>query len=420
MIERFRRKFIAYATVSIFALLAIIFSAVNITNFTILAASADEVTQLLADANGNFRDEEPPPLPPNQAAILYLQDEEPGDRGPGDFINPETKMSTRYFTVALPKDEEPYIVSMAMDPQTATEEDAIAWAQELKKGDKGWTRTYFRYRVYKVEKVKYVSVIHYSRELAPSYAVLWGSIAGTLAGTLISFLLLIPVSKWLVKPLEASVKKQQRFISDASHELKTPLAIISANAEIIEVEQGESEATHAITKQVGRMNVMVRNLNALAQIDESSSNVVLGNVDLAALSADAVTGFAEAFAAKNVQFTTEIPETLLVKGDEGMLKKLLSVLLDNALKYAKTTAEFHLYHTGERVAVKVINDADGLEEDGPLDQVFERFYRSDAARSSGIEGSGIGLSIAQEITAHHHGRIKAKAEGGKFIIKVEL
>ena len=103
-----------------------------------------------------------------------------------------------------------------------------------------------------------------------------------------------------------------------------------------------------------------------------------------------------------------------------MIRRLFGILLDNALKYSLTETSFSVLGSANRIVIRSENDAEGLEEDGPLDRVFERFYRSDAARASNAEGSGIGLSMAKEVVSKHRGRISAKAEGGHFIIKAEL
>ncbi|MDY6392341.1 MAG: HAMP domain-containing sensor histidine kinase [Bacilli bacterium] len=406
MIERFRKKFIAYATLSIGLLLLLILGAINITNFTMVATDADSLTQALADAGGNFKE----PVKPEG---------EPGEGGtPMRPDGPEMRMSARYFTVKIDSDGTASMVAFHMTNFTVDINEALSWGASLKSQSKGWTRTYYRFRSYNYEGATYVSVIDYNRELSPSYRVLWGSIIGSAAGILISFFLLIPVSKILVKPLVVSTRKQQRFISDASHELKTPITIISANNEIMEAVHGESEQTTAISKQVSRLTAMVKNLNALARMEEQETQV-MGEVDISAIASDVVTSFHDAFEAKGINFSAELPPNLKIKGDGNALSKLISIFLDNALKYSLTTAEFHLYCNEGRTMIKVINDAEGLEE-GSLDQVFDRFYRSDIARASGIEGSGIGLSIAKEIVANHRGRIMAKCVEGKFIIKAEL
>lgn len=438
MIEKFRRKFIIYASTSIFALILLILGTINLVNFGVLASNADEVTSLLASNGGVFQEREPRPEPATNgnetpvasdngqegdSAPLDPSQQDPGQLGPGrhgpmDPINPETEMSTRYFTIRLDENGNATMVKFAMSENTVGADEALTWGASLASNQKGWTRTTFRYRTYQYNQQTYVSVIDYSRELSPSYRVLWSSLIGGFAGLLVIVLALIPVSKILVKPLETSIKKQQRFVADASHELKTPLTIISANKDIIEAEYGESESTQAIAKQVTRLTGMVKNLNALARMEEEEKHLT-STFNLGALASDILMPYESAFMAKNVQFSAEIPEQIPFKGDEKMMGKLLGILMENALKYSLTTAEFHLYRNGERTVIKVINDAEGIEE-GTLDRVFERFYRSESARASLVEGSGIGLSIAKEIVSAHSGRIIAKGENGKFIIKAEF
>ena len=416
MIRKFRRKFILVATASVFLLLAAILGAINIVNFTNLANNADQVTSLLAAEGGQF-------IPHNQSGSQQ-QPSQPGagpqeGNQPADPISPETRMSTRYFTIKLDGAGSPSLVSMNLTEKTVTPEEALTWGASLAKpGSVGWTRTYYRYRCYAYENQTYVSVIDYGRELSPSYTVLWTSLAGSLAGMVITFLVLIPISKILVKPLEVSVKKQQRFISDASHELKTPLTIISANNELLELEHGPSQATEAIDKQVSRLTAMVRNLNTLARIEEGEK-AIYSDLDFSALANEVILPFEASFAAKNISFSAEISPNITLKGDADGLRKFLSILLDNANKYALSKAEFHLSRSGERIVVKVLNDAEGIENSS-LDRVFERFYRSDLARASGVEGSGIGLSIAKEIVQAHGGRIMASGENGLFVIKAEF
>ena len=415
MIIKLRRKLILYSTGAIFTFLLLIFATINIVNFSVLAHNADEVTSMLASEGGQF-------LPPNQKDDPQGRPT-PGEEGqegdnPMGPISPETRMSVRYFTVRVDADGAPGMVHLSLTERSVTPEEALSWGASLTGSQKGWTRTYYRFRTYDYEGMTYVSVIDYSRELSPSYRLLWSSIAGGVFGTLVSFLILIPVSKYFVKPLEDSIAKQRRFVADASHELKTPITIISAHNEILEAEHGESDSTKAISRQVGRLTVLVKDLNNLARMD-TGQPIQFAPFDLALLAEQSVDSFKRAFENKGVRFEAEIPDVLRYNGDEEGIRRLLTIGLDNALKYAKTFAEFHLYRHSERTCIKFINDAEDLEE-GSLDRVFERFYRSPTARGSGIEGSGIGLSIAKEIVQIHKGRIYAKGEDGKFILKIEI
>ncbi len=447
MIKKLRWKLVAYATTSIFFFLLIILSTINLINFGTVADEADEITLSIANNGGKYKESDNPPpnegTEPQQStsaeassedastvtAVLAVNSAPAGDDGgpgaggqptpvdPGGPGSPEMGESLRYFTVSFDSEGTGTLVVKKIMDETVSDANAITWASSLVGKGKGWTDTYFRFRSYTYEGKNYVTILYFDRELRPSYRVLYASIGGGLGGTLVSFLLLIPLSTLFVKPLVASRKKQQRFISDASHELKTPLTIISANKEILEIEQGESEASKSIGKQVVRLAAMVKNLNALANMDEGVKPL-MGSFDLSRTCMEMVDAFQNNFEKKGIALETEIPETHPFTGDETMIRQLLSILLDNALKYSKTQAEFHLYSNGDRTTIKVKNDAD--VPDGSLDRVFERFYRSDEARASGNEGSGIGLSLAMEIVKTCGGRISAKGENGFFIIKAEL
>ena len=412
MIRKLRWKLVGYATTSIFLFLLIILGTINLVNFSLVAEEADQITQTIADNGGTFA---PIPQTPGQEGMGPGGAPTPLD--PGGPGSPEAAASSRYFTVAFDKSGNGTLVEKRILDQTVSDENAIAWAKTLLSKNKGWTETYFRFRSYRFEGKDYVTVLYFDRELHPSYRILYASIIGGVGGTLVSFAALIPLSALFVKPLVASRKKQQRFISDASHELKTPLTIISANKEILELEQGESEATKAIGKQVGRLNAMVKNLNALANMDEGVKPV-MGSFDLARTCMEMVDGFQGAFEKKGIALEAEIPLQLPFNGDQTMIRQLVSILLDNALKYSKTEARFSLLPSGDRTTILVRNDAD--VPDGPLDRVFERFYRADEARAGASEGSGIGLSLAMEIVKSCNGRISAKGENGFFLIKAEL
>ena len=409
MIRKLRWKLVGYATASIFVFLLLILGTINLVNFGMVADEADRITQTIADNGGAFPEGPGGPIDSGTAGA-------PSPLDPGGPKSPEMGASARYFTVSFEGSQGTLVTKKIME-QTVTDENALVWAKNLLGKEKGWTETYFRFRSYKVGTADYVTVLYFDRELGPSYRILNASIAGGVGGTLLSFLVLIPLSKLFVAPLIASRKKQQRFISDASHELKTPLTIISAEKEILEMEHGETEASKSIGKQVARLATMVKNLNALANMDEGVKPV-LGSFDLARTCIEMVDAFQGAFEKKGIAIETEIPDAHPYVGDETMIRQLLSILLDNALKYSKTRAEFHLYVVGQRTTIRVKNDAD--VPDGSLDRVFERFYRSDEARAGSAEGSGIGLSLAMEIVKSLGGRISAKGENGFFIIKAEL
>lgn len=415
IVSKLRKKFVLIASLSVFVLLAAILTAVNLANFLTVASNADRITLTIAESGGRLNEQQV-----GDETISYEATVDPNVPGPGGDEprgpdSKETLASIRYFTYSF--DASGNGTQVALNMSLVNNEEALSWSKELlSAGEIGWSRTYYRFRKYELNSSTYVTLIDESRELEPSYTVLWGSLIGSSIGMAVAIVAIVFISKWVFKPLEESQRKQKRFISNASHELKTPLAIVSANAEILEIEHGEDESTSTIKKQVKRMNEMVKNLNALTKIDEierlETSSFSLSNAAI-----EIANSFDKAFKNKNIDYRVNIKENVNFKGDESLLRETISVILDNALKYSISKTEFSLKENNGRIVLEENNDAD--LPDGPLDMIFERFYRADSSRAS-VEGSGIGLSIAKEAVDIHKGRISAYAKDGVFHIKIEL
>lgn len=223
------------------------------------------------------------------------------------------------------------------------------------------------------------------------------------------------LTKWLVGPVSESFEKQKRFISDASHELKTPLSIISANAEVLEDEIGENTHLRYIRSESARMATLVRSLLTLAQLDAVRSPAALVPIDLTRALLTVALPFESVAFEQHKSYTLDIAEGLTLTGDEERIKQLFVILLDNALKHApeggEITASARL--DGDCAHLQVTNTGEGIPE-AEREKIFQRFYRADASRSTDTGGFGLGLSIARSIAAEHHGRIWVESEEGKY------
>lgn len=446
MIKAIRRKFILFSTLSALGILVITFTIVNVVNFVTVANDADEITSYLVKNHGQFpdrpdfpqidqsnekaeitsqlssfveklniqsadetaiedQDENTPPLPGSDKPLP----EPPGGK--------ETPYDTRFFTITYTKNGQ--VIANTREISAFTNEQAIALANDYKEKDKGWAQTYYRYRfVTQEDGSRFGVFVDYMRQLKPSYTFLWTSLASTAIGIGLSFLLIFFLSKKVVSPIAENNRKQKRFISDASHELKTPLTIISANTEILEMTLGESEETRTIKKELNKLTDMIRNLNSLAKVQENTE-IIFENVDLTGVCKDIASEFITLFENKGIKFTSNIAPNISKKCNEAVLRKILGIVLENSTKYALTEATLSLSKESNRIIIQVENDAD-LDKEGELDDVFERFYRSRHARASEIEGSGIGLSMAYDLTNLLNGRIKAIGKDGKFLITIQL
>ena len=405
MLKKLRLKFIISAISSVTIFLGLILMIVNLINYSNVADQADMVTSKLIEEGGKFN----PEFKPNDEFI------------PKDFNDErkEMRFDTRYFSVKLTKKGE--IIATNINTISYTEAEAQEFALSVYEnyGKTGWLGD-FRYRVSeKVDGEVIVVAADFSRELAPSRTVLYTSLIVFGAGLLLSLIFLIGISNIVINPVKDAIEKQKEFISNASHELKTPLTVISANNELIEIRDGESEETDTISRQIRKLSMLVKSLNNLANIDEIDKIVEFKKINLSNLLTESIEPFKELFNKDGKELSLNIEKDIEYKGNESYLKELFSIIIENAYKYTKSKAEISLKLEENRITILEKNDGEDIK-DGNLDEIFERFYRSDDVRAKAIEGSGLGLSIAKEIVSLHGGRIKAKGEDSNFVIKVEL
>ncbi len=222
----------------------------------------------------------------------------------------------------------------------------------------------------------------------------------------------------ILQPVQESYEKQKQFITDASHEIKTPLAIIRADAEVLELEQGESEWTESIKNQIGRLTSLTESLIFLSRMEEQ-------HVDWKRCSlSDAVSDTIEAchsLAAANDKIILEaIEPNIFIWGEERLLRQLVYILVENAVKYSDPCGkiEISLRKLGKKLILEVKNPAKSVKE-SDLNHLFDRFYRADASRNSKTGGHGIGLSVAKAIADTHGGTIAA-SKVGEGTIKIEV
>lgn len=236
-----------------------------------------------------------------------------------------------------------------------------------------------------------------------------------LAGMLVIFILVVFLSKWVTKPVKLAFDKQKQFIADASHELKTPLTIITANAEVLQGNIPDNKWLGYILEQSNRMKHLINNLLDLAKLDAYSEKQNFTSVDLSKTVKNAALSFESLAYEYGKQYQMEIEDNLWVSGCESQLKQLTVILLDNAFKYSDEhgTVKITLSSHGEKKQLLVYNTGKGIATKDQK-RIFERFYRSDSSRSRQSGGYGLGLSIAQSVLASHKGNIQVKSDGTTY------
>ena len=218
----------------------------------------------------------------------------------------------------------------------------------------------------------------------------------------------------MLKPVEESFERQKQFAWDASHELKTPLAVISANAELLAREVGPSEYLEYIRSEVKRSDALVQNLLTLARMDRGTVAAGMKRFDLSQALLGVALPFESTVFEAGRRLEIDVPEGVFLRGDEAMLQQLTVILLSNALKYSDEGGliRLALAPRGRGAVITVYNTGRGIAPEN-LEKVFDRFYREDASHSGEIEGNGLGLAIARNIAQAHRGTIRAESEYGK-------
>jgi len=234
----------------------------------------------------------------------------------------------------------------------------------------------------------------------------------------------ILLSNWVIKPVAVAWDQQRQFVADASHELKTPLSVIMANAELLANEDtipdDRRKFSRNILSMTYQMRTLVENLLEMARVDNGTLKMQFAALDFSELVRDAVLSFQLLYEEKGQTLQNAIPDGITLQGSERHLYQVLDVLLDNALKYS--VAEGHtnveLKRIGHSCLLTVANTGEPISKED-LKNIFKRFYRADKARS--LNGSyGLGLSIAEAIVEAHKGKIWAASEPGYNTFFVQL
>ena len=366
------------------------------------------MTSLLAQNDGKFP--EGNGQKPDEGDKKTSPPEKPEEK---EHFSAETPFETRYFTVTEDSDGE--IADCDMDRIAAIDENtAEEYAEEIsKKADTTGFIGIYRYRVTDADGgVKYV-FLDCRRELSNFRTVLITTVSVSVLGFAAVFVLVVIFSRMVFRPVEESIQKQKRFITDASHELKTPLTIIDANTEVMEMENGESQWTKSTRKQIQRLSGLVQQLVTLSRLDEEKGLQNPAEFNLSEAVSESVQSYEALAQTKEKKLKLEIENNIFYLGDEKAIRQLLGILMDNAVKYSsdKGNIKLTLKRKGRKILLEVYNDAEKLPK-GKLDVLFERFYRLDSSRNSGTGGSGIGLSVAKAIVLTHKGKITAENRNG--------
>lgn len=441
MIKKLRWRVAAITIAAVFTVLVVLMGIINISNYVSRDRASDEILQVLKENGGKFPDSfKKAMLPPDTASsvrtvpmstdasssdtlnISQKDNSDPGNFKDGRKLNPETPFETRYFTVSVDKSgkiSETNIGRIAA--VTQSEAENMTRALLLNGKTEGYYGNY-KYIKTQTDTGSMYIFLDCTRDLEAVNQFLKSSLLASSAVFLAISALVIALAPLMVRPIEESYRKQKSFITNAGHELKTPLSVIESCNDVIEMESGSSKWTEGIRSQVKRMSILTEDLVSLARLDEGYELSQLETVDMSELVREMTDPFILMAEQKGLKFETEVEDGIEIKGNRKSLSELVSLLSDNAVKYAKNDIpiKMSLYRKGRKAYLTTANSAEDLTE-GRMNHFFDRFYRGDTSHSNTIKGYGIGLSMAQAIVQAHGGKIEASSQDGKVLkISVKL
>lgn len=410
MLKKIQRRFILAAMAAFGTVMFLIVAGINWANYIQTTSRQDHLAMNLLEGHGRRG----PVGPENE-----------GPPGPGRDMpgaGPEAEFTTRFFTVVFDLSGEVEEISRdhisSIDDETAAE---YARAVFLKDRERGYYGDY-RYLVRKDGAGITVLFLNSAIQLQFMQSLFLVSSGIGILSLLLVFLLVVFFSRYAVRPYIKNMERQKRFITDAGHELKTPITSIATSADIAAMEHEGDEWIANIQKQIGRLARLAGDLVALSRLDEETPFPEKTRFSLSDAAWEAAEPFEVLAKAKGKHYQQSIEEGLEFYGDRDSVQKVISILLDNGVKYSDEGGEIRLDVYGRRgkIWIEVFNTCD-LPRVTDLDRLFDRFYRMDESRCVHTGGTGIGLSMAQAIAEAYGGRITVKSQSGRSIcFKVRL
>ena len=403
MIRRLKIKYIVLALSSLLILLAFIVTGMNLLNYHSVTDEADTTLSLLSKNEGSF------PSYDNYSDWLP------------SGMSPEIPYESRYFSV-LVDDTGSVLSAETSQIYLVTVHSAAQYASQALSGssDKGFVENY-RYVITTETFGTRVTFLDCGRKLDLYHDFVSFSIWMSLAGYAVIAVLVCFFINRFIRPVAESYEKQKRFITDAGHEIKTPLTIISANVDVLKMDIGENDYLDDIENQTKRLAGLTNDLVYLARMEESDQSLQMIDFPISEVVLETASPFGTLAKSQNKELCCQVEPLLTMRGNDKAISQLVSILLDNAMKYSpeKSNIRLSLEKQGRKLILTVSNPTAEPVSAEDLRHVFDRFYRTDLSRNSETGGHGIGLSMAQAIVSAHGGKINASAgDGGSFVITI--
>lgn len=411
MFGKLKAKFIAITSVAILIVIMMVLGVVNVGTTLDIYNETSDIIDIIIDNHGVFPgfDQQNPVVKDNTVFS----------------ITPETEYILRYFSVLISEEDIEYINTSHV--AAVSEEEAVALSRQAYHAS-AVDRLTIQYnnRTYMYKIAHYDSdtdilvFLDVTDRLSNIKELIKFSVIVGLLSMLLFVLIVCLLAQRAIKPMLDNMERQREFVTNAGHELKTPIAIISANTEVIEMMDGKNEWTDSIMTQVKRLSGLVNNLLRLARMEETAE-IVLENVDFSKEVKDVTESMRPVIENVGKALITSIEDDVIVRAEATNLHELVNILVDNAAKYCDDhgTVRVDLGKKGKYAVLSVSNDYENAVK-SDTKRFFERFYREDESHNSGKQGYGIGLSMAEQIVKMFDGKINVSTKEKEITFSVTL
>ena len=410
MFKQLQKSFVKSAMLSFTAVLLVVLVAVNVVNYRQTVEQVDRLGTMLVNNDGTFPDAPEGGMAPK---------EHPEHGMPkGMEFRKDDQMATRYAVVRVANDEvqsvdQSHLVSL---DETALKELGLRLAQGT--STQGWEGS-LRYQVAKTDAGTMVVLVDANKETQQVSRLMMVTGAVFVLCLAVVYVLVRLVSKRAIRPFVENVERQQQFIANASHEIKTPLAVLSANTDLLAMMGTEAKFVDSNKRQIKRLNSLVEQMLILSRYDEGEAAATKEEVDLVAVTKTIVEEILPVLNEKGLQVEFTGEAQTIVTTNKSAMTELIRILLDNAMKY--TVGEPVITVEAKRNQLAIGNETEPMTKE-QVSQIFDRFYRVDSSRNRTTGGSGLGLSIAQKIAETNDVQLTAELPSEtqiRFVIEGE-
>ena len=463
MMKLLQKKFIRITMLAVTAVMLVLCVSVNVANYISTRSDLNRTLDMIADNRGTIptqtgsdtsenevaqknqektEDSQPPALPEdvgnagkggqdgssqsdtaqnsdNQKDISQGVGTHNEPKKPSGPFTEETPYSTRYFVLRY--NDEGVLSDAGLDNiASITEEDVPEYLEfAVSEGEGTGYYNGYQYKILRAGEGRHMAIfLDCYQERRSVYTLAFLSFAITLVCIGLVYVIVLLSSKKAIAPMLKNAQRQKQFITDASHELKTPITVIATSLTVLEMEVGKQKWIDKAMAQTEKLKALVNSLVTLARMDEEESPLKFADFDAGCAISETAESFVDFAQSKGFSLVLDIDDKLSYRGDEYAVRQLVSILLDNAIKYAAPGSEisFSLKKSGvfaKGICIRTQNSCENLDTD-KLDKLFDRFYRSDESRDG--KGFGIGLSIARSIAEGHRGKITATSPSQNVIV----